>query len=147
MSETRSLGIEYHIELGNIRRDTNLEKRLGLLISQNDSGNVNLRQLMKAAEKLKYEVIENDADSWDSDFSNILLKEALSDIELLHDSSAGVSLDGYRDCLLGKKESDFIRKVEDKVYKIRYLPYAKLRGDSKLVEIVELLGNENPYRH
>jgi len=117
----------------NTGRDTGLEKELGDLICQAIDGKISLIELYRKTEDLKYKVIEKDPSSWDSPFSNLLLKDAIEELHLLHDSFTRdyhrqenyELLKEYADCLLGRRERAFKVVENGQNYEIIYPPYAK----------------------
>lgn len=104
-----------------IQRDIDLEQRLGILVLEAIEGKINLDQLYKKAEEFKQEIIG--LEWWGYPLSNLLIRDALDEIHMLHDKFAGVPLEGHKDCLLGKKVCSFFKTVGSKKYEIMYLPY------------------------
>ena len=103
-------------------RFIDLEKKLGNLVREVCEDKLDLSCLYDKAEEIKYEAIKRDPGAWDNDISNLLLKDALDNLHLLHDAGTREyykehkeELGDYAKRLLGEKESNFKVKLPDEI--------------------------------
>jgi len=111
-----------------LTRSVEFERQLGNLISQAVEGNITLQELYDAGENVNSGYAEKSADSYDCQLADLLLKDALEKIHLLHDAEAREyhkdkqELRKYAAWLLGESERVFRREITGESCKITYLP-------------------------
>lgn len=114
-----------------VERNIALERRLGELIVQMEEGQLNLKEMHAKAR----EAIGMHPNLWNGLFSNVLVEKAYEAIQAGLEPETDVSLETFRDCLLGRQDYSFTRKIDGTNYRVTYI--ASQKPDVSPVEVVE----------
>lgn len=104
------------------KRDFNLEKTLGAVFLDVCNKQQPLSSLQRNSEAIRSQIAQKDKQGWDDRFSYLLLKDALDEIETLHDEFTRAhyeqhpeELRSYAQKLLGLKEATYSIVLPNKI--------------------------------